>query len=131
MVAPAPIPIPAHLAGGKVSQRLVVSQFGNLDHFSCGFASTAKSACGMLCAKHMPKGPKGQKRPANVIGNAVTVMKIATGEIEESGQTDDGKSKAAVELGRKGGLARAVRLSASKRKRIAKTAARARWSRNK
>ena len=85
----------------------------------------------MLCAKHMPKGPKGQKRPANVIGNAVTVMKIATGEIEESGQTDDGKSKAAVELGRKGGLARAVRLSASKRKRIAKTAARARWSRNK
>ena len=79
----------------------------------------------------MPKGPKGQKRPANVIGNAVTVMKIATGEIEESGQTDDGKSKAAVELGRKGGLARAVRLSASKRKRIAKTAARARWSRNK
>ena len=45
----------------------------------------------MLVAKHMPKGPKGQKRPADVIGNAVTVMKIATGEIEESGQTDDGK----------------------------------------
>lgn len=31
----------------------------------------------------MPTGPKGQKRPADVIGNAVKVMKIATGEEEE------------------------------------------------
>ena len=28
----------------------------------------------------MPKAPQGQKRPADVIGNAVRVMKIATGE---------------------------------------------------
>ncbi len=53
----------------------------------------------------MPKGPKGEKRPADVIGAAVKVMQIATGEIEEP--TDDGKNKAAVELGRKGGKARA------------------------
>ncbi len=50
----------------------------------------------------MPKGPKGEKRPADVIGAAVKVAKIATGEIEET--IDDGKNKAAVELGRKGGL---------------------------
>ena len=31
----------------------------------------------------MPTGPKGQKRPADVIGNAVRVMQIATGEAEE------------------------------------------------
>ena len=31
----------------------------------------------------MPKGPKGQKRPADVIGNAVRVLQIATGEAEE------------------------------------------------
>ena len=31
----------------------------------------------------MPKGPKGEKRPTDVIGAAVKVMKIATGEIEE------------------------------------------------
>jgi hypothetical protein len=31
----------------------------------------------------MPKGPRGEKRPADVIGNAVHVMRIATGEIEE------------------------------------------------
>ena len=34
----------------------------------------------------MPKGPQGQKRPADVIGNAVHVMRIATGQIEETGQ---------------------------------------------
>ena len=38
----------------------------------------------------MPKGPKGEKRPADVIGAAVKVMKIATGEIEED-IDDDGK----------------------------------------
>ena len=42
----------------------------------------------------MPKGPKGEKRPANVIGTAVKVAKIATGEIEEDLE-EDGKDKAA------------------------------------
>lgn len=32
----------------------------------------------------MPTGPKGEKRPTDVIGNAVRVMRIATGGIEES-----------------------------------------------
>jgi hypothetical protein len=45
-----------------------------------------------------------------VIGNAVHVMRIATGEIEEE-LTEDGKSKAAVELGPNGGAARAAKLS--------------------
>jgi hypothetical protein len=76
----------------------------------------------------MPKGPKGQRRPADVVANAVTVMKIATGEIEESGQTEDGKSKAAVELGRKGGLARAKRMKKADRIRIARNAAKSRWN---
>jgi len=44
----------------------------------------------------MPRGPKGQKRPADVIGNAVRVMRIATGE--ETEDTDPVKS-AAAELG--------------------------------
>lgn len=50
----------------------------------------------------MHKGPKGQKRPADVIGNAVKAMQIATGEDEEE-YTRDGKSKAAAELSKKGG----------------------------
>ena len=74
----------------------------------------------------MPKGPKGQKRPADVIGNAVKVMKIATGEAEEDAD-DDGKDKAAQALGRKGGAARAAKLSKKRRAEIAKKAAKARW----
>ena len=85
----------------------------------------------MLSAKHMPKGPKGQKRPADVISNAVRVMQIATGEIKESERTEDGKNKAAVELGRKGGLARAEALSARKRREIASKAASSRWGRER
>ena len=63
----------------------------------------------------MPRGPKGEKRPADVVGAAVTVAKIATGEVEESTDTEDGKDKAAGELGRKGGLARAKKLSNKRR----------------
>jgi hypothetical protein len=75
----------------------------------------------------MPKGPKGEKRPADVIGNAVKVMRIATGE-EEEAKTDDGKDKAAVSLGSRGGKARAVKLSQSERSAIAKNAAKLRWA---
>ena len=46
----------------------------------------------------MPRTPKGHKRPADVIGNAVTVMKVATGEIDETDQSEDGKNPAAVAL---------------------------------
>lgn len=83
----------------------------------------------MLIAKHMPKGPKGQKRPADVISNAVHIMKIATGEVDET-LMDDGKNKAAVALGSKGGLARAKRLGVRRRKEIARKAAAARWKRD-
>ena len=48
----------------------------------------------------MPTGPKGEKRPADVIGNAVKVMRIATGEIEDEGRDP------AKKLHRKGGLKR-------------------------
>ena len=74
----------------------------------------------------MPKGPKGQKRPADVIGNAVKMMQIATGEAEEE-YDEDGKDKAAVSLGRKGGKARAAKLTAEQRSEIARNAAAKRW----
>ena len=67
----------------------------------------------------MPKGPQGQKRPADVIGNAVRVMQIATGEAEEE-YDDNGKNKAAVELGKKGGKARAASMTPERRREIAK-----------
>lgn len=74
----------------------------------------------------MPKGPKGEKRPADVIGNAVLIGRIATGEVEDTPK-DDGKDKAAQELGRKGGKARADSMTSERRAEIARKAAAKRW----
>ena len=74
----------------------------------------------------MPKGPQGQKRPADVIGNAVRVMRIATDEEEEEFE-DDGKDPAAKSLGAKGGRARAEKLTPERRSEIARKAAHRRW----
>ena len=73
----------------------------------------------------MPTGPKGQKRPGDVVGAAIKVAKIATGEIEED--TDEPQS-AAAELGRKGGKARADKMTAEERREAARKAAAKRWS---
>lgn len=70
----------------------------------------------------MPKGPRGEKRPADVIGLAVTVAKIATGEIE------DDKPSGRRRSGKAGSAARASKLTAEQRSEIAKQAARARWN---
>jgi hypothetical protein len=75
----------------------------------------------------MPRGPKGEKRPADVIGNAVHVMKIATGEIEET--TPEPKS-AAAELGSRGGRKRAETMSPERRAEIARKAAEKRWGKD-
>ena len=66
----------------------------------------------------MPKGPNGQKRPADVIGCAVAVGRIATGENEETSIEPQGSA---------GGRARAETLSPSKRSEIASLAAKRRW----
>ena len=41
----------------------------------------------------MPKGPKGEKRPADTIGAAIKIAKIATDEIEDDKPEDDGKDE--------------------------------------
>ncbi len=75
----------------------------------------------------MPKGPRGEKRPADVIGGAVKVMRIATGE-----EPDDRKDAAALtpgqQLGKLGGAARAKSLTAERRAEIARKGAAKRWS---
>ncbi len=75
----------------------------------------------------MPKGPKGEKRPADVVSNAVRIARIATGEEEEDVVTDDSKDAAAVSLGKRGGKARAAVLSSKERTDIARKAAKKRW----
>ena len=78
----------------------------------------------------MPKGPRGEKRPADAIARAVMIGRIATGEIVEKKTDDDGKDPNAVALGSKGGRSRARRLSPAKRKEIAKKAAAKRWKKS-
>jgi hypothetical protein len=84
----------------------------------------------MLNAKQiegqMPKGPQGQKRPADTVANAIRVAKILTGEVEED-MGDSGKDKAAQSLGRRGGVARREKLTPERRAEIARNAARKRW----
>ncbi len=72
----------------------------------------------------MPKGPNGEKRPADAIGLAVMVGRIATGEIEDERES---LSSAAAEMGRKGGQKRAESMTPERRAEIAKKAAQARW----
>ena len=91
----------------------------------CFFSSDSLSAMAVaVCFQE-----EGQRRPADVIGNAVHVMRIATGQITDDVPTpeDEGKNPAAVALGRMGGKARAAKLSAKKRKEIARKAATSRW----
>jgi len=71
----------------------------------------------------MPRGPQGQKRPADVIGAAIMVAKIATGEIEETLKEPSGK----VRSGKAGAKARAEKMTPAERSAIAKKAAGARW----
>jgi hypothetical protein len=72
----------------------------------------------------MPKGPRGEKRPGDVIGAAIMVAKIATGEVEER----PGASPERRAASSKGGKARASALTQAKRSRIARKAAATRWA---
>lgn len=72
----------------------------------------------------MPQGPQGQKRPADVIGNAVHIARIATGEIEDTKLKQPAKRVS----GLAGAKARQESTSEAQRAEIAKMAAEVRWS---
>ena len=74
----------------------------------------------------MPKGPNGEKRPADAVGLAVLIGKIATGEVDDATPVD-GKDPAAQAMGKKGGKARAASMAPERRAEIAKAAAAKRW----
>jgi len=71
----------------------------------------------------MPKGPQGQKRPADAIGNAVHIARIATGEEQETSLKQPAKRAS----GLAGARARSDSLSEADRREIAKLAAEVRW----
>jgi hypothetical protein len=73
---------------------------------------------------------KKPKRPKDTNQKAKNIVDLATGEVKDL-DINEGKNHSAVTLGRlgglKGGKARAKKLSAEKRKEIAKNAASKRW----
>ena len=72
----------------------------------------------------MPRGPRGERRPADVVSCAVTVARIATGEDEETKlYKHPGKRKG----GTAGGRSRANVLTKERRQAIARKGAEARW----
>ena len=71
----------------------------------------------------MPKGPQGQKRPADVIGNAVHIAQIATGETEETTLEQPAKRKS----GLAGAKARLENTTPEQRQEAARKAAASRW----
>lgn len=71
----------------------------------------------------MPKGPRGEKRPADVIGNAVLIGKIATGE-EKDTRVSNNRRRSGIA----GAKARKESLTAARRSEIAINAAKERWS---
>lgn len=74
----------------------------------------------------MPEGPGGKRCPVDVVGNAVHVMRVLTGEADDEAP-DDGKDKAAQSMGRRGGAARAASMTPERRAEIARQAAAKRW----
>ncbi len=71
----------------------------------------------------MPKGPRGEHRPADLIGCAVNVARIATGEAEDDRYSVPGRKRS----GQAGSDARIRVLSPERRSEIAKKAAIGRW----
>lgn len=73
----------------------------------------------------MPRGPKGERRPADTVENAMLVGRIATGDAPDN----LGKTPSRAKGGKIGGKARAKSLSPETRSDIARAAARKRWNR--
>jgi hypothetical protein len=71
---------------------------------------------------------KRLKRPRDPIQLGKLIVDIATGQVQDA--VEDKRNPAAAELGRKGGRARAGKMSKNQRSEIARKAAIARW-RNK
>ena len=71
----------------------------------------------------MPRGPKGEKRPADVIGCAVRVARLSVGLETEELRELSGR----VRSGHAGAKARAESMSKEERSAVAKKAAVARW----
>lgn len=71
----------------------------------------------------MPRGPRGEHRPADVIGCAVSVARLSVGDAHGELKEPSGRERS----GHAGAKARAEALTPTERSEIAKKAAAGRW----
>ena len=69
----------------------------------------------------MPRGPNGERRPADTVSAAIMVARLSVGEIDE--ELPSGRRNG----GQKGGAARAESQTPEERAELARKAANARW----
>lgn len=74
----------------------------------------------------MQKHPKRPRDP-NQLGKLIVDLSVGEADDSKNLPDESGKDPAAVELGKKGGKARAKILTPKQRKAIARKAAQARW----
>ena len=77
-----------------------------------------------ISGAEMPKGPNGERRPADGIGCAISVARIATGEESDDEYVSAGRRRS----GLAGAKARVENTTKEERTKIAKEAALVRWS---
>jgi hypothetical protein len=73
----------------------------------------------------MPKGPKGEKRHADTVQNAMLIGRIATGDAQDTPSKAPNRAKG----GKAGGAARAAKLTPEQRSDISRKALKARRNR--
>ena len=74
----------------------------------------------------MQKNPKRPRDP-NQLGKLIVDLSVGEADDFQNMPDNSGKDPAAMALGKKGGKARAAKLSAKRRAEIARKAAKARW----
>ena len=101
----------------------------------CGLDPPGDSLARLRHTPLMPERSRKAKRPRDTNQLAKLVVERSTGEYRESMPGYEGKNPAAVALGRlggkKGGVARAAKLTPSQRRAIAEAAAAARWKKSR
>ncbi len=77
----------------------------------------------MLSGMQKPRRP----RDPNQLGKLIVDLSVGDADDSTNMPDDSGKDPAAIALGKKGGKARAAKLSSKRKQEIAKKAAKARW----
>jgi hypothetical protein len=117
-----------HDAFSRRARRMLSWHPGDLRNVKRAFAKRVRQIARRAIRRDDDaQGAEGPEAASRCDRNVVRVMEIATGQREEEYENDQGKDKNAAALGRKGGRARAERMTTGQRTEAARKAAASRW----